>query len=194
LNYVDLSKDVLKGGWTLDKDGLTLSKPVEESKIVLPVIPDGSYDYRAVVSISKSGEGPTLLLSSNASDGPFGILVDSARADHSTGFWQFKGWDDKQHRDRKLIVTWISKPAQKYTVDVAVRRLSEKRASVDLVIDGTKVVSWKGPETDLACDKYRQLPDKTLGLYGWTERITFHSIQVKMVSGELRLLRPGASR
>ncbi|MCX5655190.1 MAG: hypothetical protein NTY65_11135 [Planctomycetota bacterium] len=185
LKYIDTSKDPVFGtmpiGWRRDKATVVCANPgySAESKITVPVMPQGSYDLQMKFAISGStyghigiylpvGAGSTMLRID--SSGPSGLEYVDGRSSYynSTG------------TRTTLVVQRV------YAVDVRVT-LSGDQASIGATLDGKSLVQWSGPQKSLS--PYESMDCRCLGLHTYGTTTTFGSLRLRPVQ-EARLYKP----
>jgi len=185
LKYIDTNKDPVFGtmpiGWRRDKAAVVCSNPgySAESKITVPVMPQGSYDLQMKFAISGStyghvgiylpvGAGSTMLRID--SSGPSGLeYVDGRSAYYnSTG------------TRTTLLIQRV------YTVDVRVT-LSGDQAGIVATLDGKPLVQWSGSQRSLS--PYESMDRRCLGLHTYYTTATFGSLRLRPAQ-EARLYKP----
>jgi len=174
LRLVDLGKDVKAGKWEFRKEGLRVAPDVGDQKVVVPVVPEGSYELQ-VIFTRALGErrilvhlpvGPTAVnLRVGMKGGGLEKVTPEVKA----------SWDTSQ----------LNRP---YTLHVTVVAQLEK-TSLEVKVDGKSYLKWQGPWTSLT-PGWDELPLKTLALGADFSDVTFRSMQLRMISGKATLLRP----
>lgn len=174
LKTVETGSNVVAGRWQKTERGL-VSSAVDGSRIVLPVQPDGEYDFRVRFTRTTGSNSVALIFVAGGRQVTFDI---DGWSQHLAGIQQIDGRDMCSYRDRVANVTLQN--SQAYTAVVQVRK-DEVRA----YLDDKLLHSHRTDGSDLALLDLWKLPDtKSLGLGAWNSATTFHSIEVRSLSGK----------
>ena len=176
LRYVDTAKDPVTGampiGWRRDKAAIVcLNRASSESKITVPVMPQGSYDLQTVLTINEYGSGGVYLPAGTGSvmlhiytSGTSGLAYVNGRSAYNNG--------------TGLPTTiGIGIP---HRVDVRVI-LTDDQASITATLDDKPLVQWSGPQSALS--PYNSgnsgVDRRCLGLHGYYSTVTFGAMRMR---------------
>jgi hypothetical protein len=183
LKGIDLVSNRVGGGqWQKTTEGLLLTgSDNSNSRMVLPVIPEGSYEFEfqfvrkrgiEIDAFLPVGKGATTLVI-NGFGGPISalLLVRGALS------------DDAIFRNTQIV---NGRPSV-----VRVRVVLDKdNAQVAVEMDGKEILAWKGPQSALSPHPLWTLPDlRWLGIGGLSSDVLFQGARLRMLSGKAVPLR-----
>ncbi len=181
LPRVNLTRDSVAGDWK--RDGTTVSTTTSKrySRIMLPLNVEGEYDLRVVFARHGAKNNVVSVLI------PVG-LHQSAVVLGGWGPEPFVALDcvgGKGPNENATTRPYVLAPEHQYTL-LAKVRAQDQLAQVDVWLDSCLVIHWQGKESSLDVVKAARLPQsQRFGLLA-NVPTTFHSVQVRMVSGKAR--------
>jgi len=195
LALVDPAKDGVRGDWRRDKGALQAESSFGQSaEIMIPMIPQGSYELEA--KFVRTKELPFCMTSLILPVGSTCVGLNlGARWDNGSpighGLENIKGKD--WWETEVAVKTGQIELGVEHTVSVKVRP-GESEARVTVVLDGKPIIDWRGPPSALSAGQDWRLPKpECLGLAVKSSGAAWRSVQLKMLSGEAKPLRPGGS-
>jgi putative intracellular protease/amidase len=163
----NLAKPVA-GEWSRS-NGELLTRAAAGSRIVLPVRPDGEYDFR--VSFTRRTGAHSIALVFVAGGGQATFEID-AWGQHLAGIQNVGGKSLRENPTR--ADNQALQNGRRYTAEVRVRR-----DRVEGYLDGELLSTYRGDGSDLSMLGSWQLPDRAaLGIGAWDAEAVFHSIEV----------------
>ncbi len=186
---IDVVRDSVAGDWTFTKEGVNVPDQVVGDtdgkgtpRLQLPYTPPEEYDLLLEFTPSKgTGDLGCVLRAQGRS---FVLRVDRKTRGVSTWYAGF-GWiDGKRVEESPTSVKQDDKPfqtnGQRHLLTVEVRR-----DALRALLDGELLVTWSGDWQRLNIrDSVERLPDENrLGLISYGRGATYHSIQVREVTG-----------
>lgn len=180
LKYIDVNKHAVNGEWKRDGTDL-VTTPAEHSRIMIPVVVDGSYDLEVQFTRNAGDDWVSVIfpigqqLCNAFFSGLHGKVSGLETVDGRTG-------DSDQNPTKRTAETLIN--GRKYTAAVKVQLLDEEMADVKVFLDDKPQVAWKGKQAALSLMREWDLPrNKLFGLGGYNTNVTFHRIRLQMKSG-----------
>jgi hypothetical protein len=181
LHLVNPATDGIYGTWTR-KGSELVCDPAEFSRIRFPIEVTGSYDLEIEFTRKDGNDEITTMI-------PVGgqpcMLLLSAFDGKVSGFSRIAGVpvrDQQQYafRPGKL------ENGRRYRLLIGVRVLKDNMASIDTWLQGKACwPQWRGPRTDLLMFAGWGMPTpRQIGVGAWKAQITFHSIRLRILSGE----------
>ncbi|MCX5684941.1 MAG: hypothetical protein NT049_14840 [Planctomycetota bacterium] len=184
--YIDTNKDPVFGiipvGWRREKNNTLVcsnSGYNSNSRLTVPVMPQGSFDLQAKFAITGSTYGyvgfylPTgtnvVMLRVNCS-GPSGLDYINDRTSSSNGTGM----------PTSLVIGRV------YTIDARVT-LTGDQASIVATLDGKPLVQWSGPQAALS--PYETMDIRCLGLHTYYSTVTIGLLRMRPAQ-EARLYKP----
>jgi hypothetical protein len=177
LPVVDLSKDALGGGWEKNGAELVIKSEVPRTRVAIPVLVDGAYELevRCTRIFGQQTYGVVLPVGSRQA---FLRLSQVSRESDLCGL------------DGTKIPTPIRSGDE--TVVLARVTLTGDQAEIDVKLNGNPLIHWKGPVSSLPSPEWWAIPNaKCPALVSSSVKSAWHSVRLRMVSGEATLLRPG---
>ena len=185
LALVDPAKDKVEGSWQRTPGGLAAVQRVRQSRITIPVAPEGSYELQlqfartegndAIATVLPVGSAKVILFLCTYAGKAHG-LSDIRRAPAVNNETTVTPGTIENGRDHYLQVR----------VD-----LEDAKAQIRVGLDGRSIIDWKGDPSDLSARGGWDVPQAgCLGVGANGAIITWRSARLRMLSGEARLLRP----
>ena len=182
LGRVDLLRHVRWGTWAWGGTALGITRGAPRSRVVIPVIPDGNYELMATFSRAE-GLGSTRFYLPTG--GSTCLLVLGADKDQICGLDRVDGSDATKNATRTLAPS-LAGPA-KHTVCAKVICQGEK-VDISVTLDEKDLFTWSGASMDLSRPLEWALSDAAaMGLGAGDARVIYHSVQVRMLSGKLKI-------
>jgi len=189
LPLVDPTKDAVKGNWARDGSTLAITEKAENGRIVVPVVPagsyhlqcefvrtDGTYDVFWCLPVGPSAVGLKCSVGSGLCDGL--DLVDGLRLAETPTLAPYKAVPSRIQTGKA------------YTLDIDVRCEDEK-ASIRARLNGEPYLYWSGSPAQLSVHPNWALPRQgVFGLGAWHAEVAFRHLRLKMLSGKAKVLRP----
>jgi hypothetical protein len=184
LKYVDTNKDPVFGtmpiGWRRDQGTIvcTNSGYDSESRITVPVMPQGGYDLQLRLAMGHAHGNAGIYLPVGASSvmlrlngsGPSGLEYVNNRSAYYNGTGS--------------STTFAINRA--YTVDVRVT-LTGDQAAIVATIDGKPLVNWSGAQSVLS--PYNNVDIRCLGLHAYYTTVTYGSLRMRPAQ-DARIYKP----
>ena len=182
LRLVDPERDRVKGVWVSKGAELTCESR-KNGRICLPVVIDGGYDL-GIEFTRTGGNGDVAAMLSVGSHSCAATL--SGWGGVISGLMRLDGNDPDNSRNPIAVRPGTLENGHRYRLMIAVRILSANRASIDLSLDGKPYFPhWEGDPAALS-----EHPNWGLGMPGrigigsQDSDVTFHSVRLRMVSGQ----------
>ncbi len=176
--------DQVAGEWAKTGDELTV-KAATGARLSLPVAPQGEYDFRVTFSRHTGSHSIALLFVHGEKQCAFEA---DAWGQHLAGFQDIAGRDIRANPTRKSGVTLQN--GRKYTMTVEVRK-----EQVRGLLDDEEIATFRTTGTDLSLPNLWRMPQATqLGIGAWEADATFHTIEVRSLTGTPLALAPLATR
>jgi hypothetical protein len=173
LRYFDIRQNVRWGVWLWDGSTLSLLRKGPYTRVSIPVVPDGSYELG--VSFSRNeGEGATRIF--------LPVGQNSCAVVLGSGKEQTCSLERTQATGEAPALANTGRHA----VYVKVTRVGTK-AEVIVKLDNADLLTWSGSSSELSRGKEWSMADPlALGLGTHETRVTFHAMQLRMLSGRAR--------
>jgi serine/threonine protein kinase len=184
LKLADTKADVVSGPWKLE-GGSLVSDDEPDAKIALPIFPMG--DYQLIVKfrrIKDEGGGPIICL-------PVGARSVQFATYHPIGVCALEAVDGAYVDNPANPTQRKAEPIRADKLRTADIRVSMKGdiATIRVEMDGKRVIDFAGHPDRFSLNPAWSLgDDRRVGLRAW-EGFRFESVQLKMLTGEARLLR-----
>ncbi|HEX3997032.1 MAG TPA: hypothetical protein VHX65_00605 [Pirellulales bacterium] len=185
LGLVDPARDRVNGDWARKGDQLSCTSK-EDSRIAIPVVINGGYDFEVEFTRTLGTGDAVALLSANAHGCSASL---GAWSGELSGLMMVDGHDANNSNNPIVVRPGTLENGHRYRLLVRTRLLADHRASIDVSLDGRPYFPhWEGDDASLSYQRDWVMPDsKRLGLGAYLSEITFHSARLKMVSGDAAL-------
>ncbi|QDT64306.1 DJ-1/PfpI family protein [Calycomorphotria hydatis] len=177
--WVDLVKDVnpsratVAGEWSKSGNSLT-TNAATASRIALPYSPKSEYDFRVTFTRNSGVHSIALMFVMGTGQATFEV---DAWGEHLAGLQMIDGQSMQQNATRRENVTLEN--GRRYTATVEVRK-----DRVRALLDDKLIAEHRTDGSDLSMPGVWRMPDQqSLGLGAYQAATTFHSVQVRPVSG-----------
>jgi len=147
-----------------------------EDRIEIPVAPEGAYEFRVRVT-RQNGKEVRIYLP--VSPGCVMLVLSDKSA-------RFTSIDDKDSEPFPGGIPSNTRPSE---VDVMVVA-SGARRTIEVKIDGESVAKWEGECTRLSVPSFSRIDSKAVGVGARYSEVTFHSIELRMITGKVAPLIP----
>ena len=189
LPLVDPEKDAVKGEWKRRDGGLAVQSPGRNRwRIELPVAARSSYQVQFRFTRHRGNDGIF-----------FQLPVGSSHVALALSHWNggAHGLDlidgDNPHENATGVKPGRLENGRPHTLDVQVK-VRGQACDIAARLDGSRLLQWSGDVSSLSVWGEFGLPHPhCFGLNVTDVDVTFASARLKMLSGEARLLRPGAT-
>ena len=192
--WIDLLKlahpaeHALRGRWSRLPGGLHVA-PGPGAGLVLPVQPDGSYELELQVR-PEAGNGKgvvavALPVGRTAVEvilGPEGGLGSGLQMIRRLGY-----------RNNPTRTKGGLTPRSVNTVLIRVTR-SPRQADIGVVVDGRRLIRWRGPLSQLSPGAFRMPDVRAVGLAAYLREVLFQAVRLRMIDGEAKRLTRGRAR
>lgn len=174
LSNVDTAKQTVAGKWQKTGDSLSVTA-AQGARLWIPASPRGEYDLRTSFT-RKTGQHSVGLIVAHG--GHRVVFEVDAWGRHLAGFQNIKGKSIQENASRRENVRLDN--GKKYLLTVEVRNDYLRG-----LLDGKEIARIQTDGSDLSIPDVWVMPDDAqLGLVAWESDTTFHSIEVRSVSGE----------
>jgi len=176
VDRTDLSKPVA-GEWSRS-NGELATHAAAGSRIVLPVQPDGEYDFRVSFTRRTGVHSVALIFVAGGRQATFEI---DAWGQHLAGIQNVDGRSLRENATRTEDHTLQN--GRRYSAEVRVRK-----DRVEGYLDGKLISTYRGNGSDLSMLGSWQIPERaSLGIGAWDAETVFHSIEVTRPSSDTPL-------
>jgi len=181
LRLVDTSRMVVAGNWSRHGQEITV-EPGEGSRIAIPMVINGSYDFEVDFTRMSGTDGVDTML-------PIGShsceVILSGWFGGASGLEIINGYQAIDASNPIAVRPGNLENGRRYRLLVSARIDSDNHASVDVSLDGKPYLPhWAGDPVTLSADPRSSMPNpRGLGLGAWNSEFTFHSARLRMVSG-----------
>ena len=163
------------GRWTKSGGALQVAA-AQGGRIGLPVSPQGEYDLRASFTRRSGHDSVGLVVVQGGHQVVFEV---DAWGSHLAGFQNIRGRSIRENPTRSEGHTLEN--GRRYTLTVEVRK-----GSLRGLVDGKEVASYRTDGGDVSLSDLWTLPSPTqLGLVTWQNDTTFHTVDLRVVSGSV---------
>lgn len=182
VKLVDTDVHAVSGDW--EKRGSQVGQLANKRGALLriPVVPEGNYEFTAQFT---------------RSEGDKAIGFNLPLGDTSVAL--FLGWSGKVDGIARINREDVSRNAsskptklsngRRNTLVIRVMHLPADEVQINATLNGESVVSWKGARASLSEDRSLRLDAPlSLGINGWNSTVVYHSLSLKMLSGEAKMV------
>lgn len=174
LTTVDTAQQAVAGEWQKSGDSLSVTA-AQGARFLFPASPKGEYDLRASFT-RKTGQHSVGLIVTHG--GHQVVFEVDAWGRNLAGFQNINGKSIQENASRRENVRLEN--GKKYALSVEVRK-DHLRG----LLDGKEIARIQTDGSELSIpDVWRMPADTQLGLVAWECDTTFHSVEVRSVSGE----------
>jgi formylglycine-generating enzyme required for sulfatase activity len=186
LKLVDPKADAIRGNWHFDGPTLVVTGLEPFARLALPVQPTG--DYHLLVKFKRIGgqNGPIINLPVGSKNVQFAI--DSGNTQSTAlEFVDGHSVDDPKNPTSLKGIRIVDNKT--YTLEAQVLT-KDDTATLRIDLDGKRILDWTGQSDRLSISKDWSLGDDTRpGLHPWGLDMRFEAVQLRMLSGDAKLLR-----
>ena len=173
LKQIKTSDNAVHGNWKQTRDALTVDAATN-ARLAIPFQPGTEYDFRVSFTRNTGVHSIALIFTAGGRQASFEI---DAWGEHLAGIQNIKGQDIRRNptltRDQRL------ENGKRYTATVQVRR-----DRIQAFLEDKLIATHRSDGSDLNLLDLWKLPStKVLGIGAYQASTTFHSIQVRNVSG-----------
>jgi hypothetical protein len=184
LPFVDPVKDKIEGTWRRTEAGISLEDG-PSGLLAIPVAPKGGYEFR--VRFTRTSGDDTVAIVLPAGPKAVGLLLSFWHG-LASGLGNIKGEDPRANETR--VRPGRIENNVEHTVYAKVIA-GPGLAEITATLDNKPLLTWKGPTNDLSVFFCFELPKaEGLGLGISNSKITWHSAELRMLSGDAKPLRP----
>ncbi|MGV3719670.1 MAG: cyclic nucleotide-binding protein, partial [Actinomycetota bacterium] len=170
---IEPSQGAVAGMWRKSDGALTVNAATG-GRLALPVTPRGEYHLRASFTRRTGQHSIGMIVVHGGKQVAFEV---DAWGQHLAGFQNINGRSIQQNPTRRENVALENN--RRYTMTVEVRR-----GSIRGLLDGREIASYRTSGNDLAVSDLWTMPDsRALALLAWESDVTFHSVDLRIVSG-----------
>ena len=182
LKLVNPAKDTVAGKWTAKAAGLQVL-PWAYARLMLPIVPDGSYEL-AIRFLHVAGD-ETVVVHLPAGTSPVTAVLAA-----KGGYYGLETINGKGVRKNATTqrLGGLAK-AREHVFAVKVVREGDDVA-ISAALDGRAIINWKGPQSALSIHTCWAMPNrKALGLCTYGSHVIFRSVRLRMLSGKAKRLQ-----
>jgi hypothetical protein len=173
LTRTDASTHRIQGEWSKG-EGLKVGS-ASSARLGLSYHPGKEYDFRVSFTRHTGVHSVAIIFAAGGKQAAFEI---DAWGQHLAGMQNVGGRDIRQNASR--VNDQALANGQKYTAIVRVRK-----DSIIALLNGRELTRIKSDGSDLSLSDFWRLPDTAaIGVGAWRSETTFHSIEVRPVTGE----------
>jgi len=204
LSLVNVVGDSMRDGGTWTREGDALRSPTQQfARIAVPVQPKGTYHLRAEFTRVAGSGAISLYLP--VGEGQVLFVADGWNSKGLSGLQSVRGNNEPNPANAEGFAMPPLKNGQRYALNIEVQKtgtgpggkLPAVRINAGLA-DGTNdarqaiKMRWFGLTDSLSLvnPKFSLGDAGRLGLAAWDSQVQFHSLELKMDTGEAKLLRP----
>ncbi|MEA3366771.1 MAG: hypothetical protein U9R68_01510 [Planctomycetota bacterium] len=185
LPLVSPNRDCHEGTCEHKADGLWVFSKAN-GRLTVPVLANGSYEAEFAWKRTWGPGQVTFTLPVGSGDV---TLVLGAYAGAFSGLEKITGKGADKNETTVRPGKFESNQLYRVTIQV---KLVGTQAHIEVRVDGKPYLSWTGPQSALSAN-YKVSRQGCFGLGLWGAGVLFSEGRLKMLSGEARLLRPGAA-
>ncbi len=179
---VDPAKDAVNGTWERQGDSLANTGGGDARTLMLPVEVTGSYELEVRFARTAGRDSVDVILPVGSAQ-PLLVLSGILGVAHGLEFINGKNCADNE----TSVKPGALQNNRVYSLHIRVS-LEKDLAQVQAELDGSPLISWRGPVS--AFSSTWKLPrQNTIGLASWASNVVYHSVRLRMLSGEARPLR-----
>ncbi|MBM4017880.1 MAG: hypothetical protein FJ288_06045 [Planctomycetes bacterium] len=183
LALVDPAKDALAGQWERQGTALAIAGGEPDRRLAVPLAVAGSYELDARLMRTAGDNAVMIALPVGAAS--VGLCF-SVRASAASGLTRINGRGGDANET--TVKDAALQNGRAYAVHVKVL-VQGDNAQVEVTRDGAPFISWSGPQSALT-PGWTFADSRQPGLGAWGCKVIFHSLRLRMLSGEARPLRP----
>jgi hypothetical protein len=186
LKLVDPIKDCVAGAWQFKEGSLvTTGRPFD--RILIPYIPPEEYDI--IVEAEREGGSNSLNLGLARGDVQFVVILDALiNGEFTSGLDLIDG--KPLYTNETTIKGALFENGKRNRVVCSVRA-----SKVTVSVNGKTVIDWNADYRRLSLYKDWKVPHKdTLFIGTWTSMVSYHSLELRPVSGRGKALRGEAKK
>jgi hypothetical protein len=198
LSQVDVKLDAMRDGGTWSREGAAVKSAAQQfARVAVPVRPKGDYQLRAEFTRRSGDSAASFFLP--VGDYQVLFVVDGWDGKGLCGLQSVEGNDAPDPAKFQGFTIKRLVNGQRCTVTLEIKQ-NGKAGSAAMATISAQVQSggaggamnWTGPSNQLSLvnPKFSLGDSARLGLAAWESTIEFHSLELKMTSGEATRLRP----
>ncbi|MCX5676831.1 MAG: hypothetical protein NTX87_17715 [Planctomycetota bacterium] len=175
LALVDLSQDALGGGWERNGVELVIRNDVPRTRVAIPLLVDGAYELE--IRCTRIWGEQT-----------YGVVLPVGA---KSALLRLSGFS-RQSDLCGVESTKIPTPIRSGQETSVLARVTPKgdQVEIDVKLNGQPFIHWQGPVSSLPSPDWWGMPNaKCPGLVSSSVKSAWHSVRLRMVSGEARPLR-----
>lgn len=189
LPLVDLQADVPDGGGGWKREGQSLRSPQQDyARVAIPVELRG--DYEATIEFTrKIGDGAVDLFLPVA-ERHVQFVIDGWNGIGLSGLQAVEGRDAPDPAKNEGVTGQRLENGRRYVAQISVRT-GGAQAMIAVQLDRKPFVTWTGPAASLSLidSRFNMAQLHVLGVGAWSSVVDFHSVKLRILQGEARLLR-----
>jgi hypothetical protein len=180
LALVDPNKDALGGGWEKKAGELAITAEVPRSRITIPILLEGAYEIEVRCTRTWGEQTYGVVLPAGAKPA-FLRLSQISRASDLCGVESTRTPTPFRSGQETVVLVRVVPAGD--------------QVEIDATLNGSALVHWQGPVSSLPAPDWWGIPNaKCPGLVSSSVRSVFHSVRLRMISGEAKLLRPAEGK
>jgi hypothetical protein len=182
LVLTDPVKHRSKGDWKRVGTALAI-EPIDGGRLMLPVVPEGSYELQVTFVRTKGTESVGVIL-------PLGggtALLRLSRDGAASGLELLDG--KRAHENETTVKPGTIENNRGNTIDARVIR-EKDRVRIAIALNGKQIIQWQGRPKQFELLRGMELPNQNApGLFAYNCAVDFRSARLRMISGEAKLLK-----
>jgi hypothetical protein len=180
LALAELPKHSIQGEWGRRKTDVGINRAAENTRFLLPVLPNGSYDLEVRFTLT-SGDAVRVMLP--VGERSCSLMLGGPKSKVS-GFGLING----ENASRNASAVKVGLPAGVYKLNLHVL-LAGDQATLEAEVNSSPLARWQGPASALSLNNKLQIPEPgALGLGADKALVVFHTARLRVLSGTAQRL------
>jgi len=182
MTLISARQHALVGRWIKAPQGIAVVSETDDSRLMIPVCPMGSYELDITFRATSGDDGMTVILTAGGEQ----VLLWVGRYD-----WRYIHLLDvkNMYYDYTCNLTTRFDKNESHRLQVKVKQDGAK-VYIRAVVDEKYPITWRGEAKDLDLPDDWRMPSKQILGIGSSEcKVAFTSLKIRMLSGKLQQLR-----
>jgi hypothetical protein len=182
LSHTDPARDRVSGTWSSHGSELSCD-PDQAARLELPVVIDGGYDLQVEFTRASGRDDVDTVIPVGSHE--CAVALNGSGSGSDNGLSMIDGQTPYDGKNPTAVHDMKLENGHLYHLFVQVRILPSGRASVDVALDGRRLLPhWEGNDSSLAVQDYWRHPHPGRPVLGtWLTHVDYSSIRLRMASG-----------